>query len=227
MNGNATLFSIPNVCPSVVLPACPNLEYTSVPVLEPICEDLGLEAKGSTTKVPKNVVTPNQKGKAIIFDQAETPKHKGKGKGKGKPPLSEVDVRRSMRLKLINKGFKFSSSSCKDKNCLGYVAKPPTISPKVIKNLGSTFYGIDPTELTTSKLNAKPVANKKKRKAVKTKDDASTSQRNEDHDATSSQSSNNGATDPSTQMLRPFSFAHLLLSCQLETGLFLVGMLGE
>jgi hypothetical protein len=188
VNGNSTLFSIPNSCPSVVIPVCSNLELTSVPVLEPLCHDLDLDAEGSTSKASNTASTPKQQGKV-------TPKHKGKGKGKA--PLSEANVRRTMHLKLIHKGLKSTSSSCKDKNCLGCLAKPPTISPKVIRNLGASFCGINPAELTPAKLNAKPAA--KKKKTVRSKKPASSNQNNEDQAASSrSQSSKNGATDPST-----------------------------
>jgi hypothetical protein len=90
------------------------------------------------------------------------PKNKGNGKGKAKlkAPLSEADLRRSLRLKKIHKGFK--SSSCKDKNCLGCSSLPPTVSPKIIRNLGASFCGIDPQDLSPSKLNATHVQKKKK-----------------------------------------------------------------
>lgn len=91
-----------------------------------------------------------------------TPKNKGKGKGKAnlKAPLSEADVRRSLRLKKIHNGLK--SSPCKDKNYLGCSAVPPIISPKIIKNLGATFCGIDPNELSSTKVNVKPTQKKRK-----------------------------------------------------------------
>lgn len=144
-NGNATLFNLPNNCPNVTLSICSNFEHTSSVVLEPLDDEQDLNLGDNGLNFASNPVTPKQKGKA-----------------KMKPPLSKADVRRSQRLKLINKGFK--SSSYKDKICLGCSSTPPTISPKVIRNLGASFCGIDPNELTTSKLNAKPT---KKKKSVK------------------------------------------------------------
>ena len=94
LNGNATLFFIPHSCPQVDLQICSNFEHTSSAVLESLGEDLGLDTEGSNSKAPDNVTTPKN-----------TPKRKGKA------PLSEADVRRSMRLKLINKGFKSSPTS--------------------------------------------------------------------------------------------------------------------
>jgi len=98
-----------------------------------------------------------------------TPKNKGKGKMKA--PLSEADVRRSLRLKKINKGFK--SSSYKDKSYLDCSSKPLTISPKVIRNLGVTFCDISPEDLSPTKLNAKPV---KKKRTVSKKQTVSNTQ---------------------------------------------------
>lgn len=182
-NGNATLFSLPNSCPQVDLHACSNLELTSSAVLEPLCEELGLDTEDSS------------------FNFQATPKQTPKSRKKGKAPLSKADVRRSMRLKLIHKGFKSSPTSCKDKNCLGCSAKPPTISPKVIRNLGASFYGINPADLTNSKLNAKLVA-KKKKKTVKSKEAGpSSNQGSQDQAASSSShSSKNGVADPSSQL---------------------------
>jgi hypothetical protein len=69
-------------------------------------------------------------------------------------------VRRSLRIKKVNTGFK--TLACKDKNCLGCSAAPPIISPKVIRDLGASFCNIDPEELTDDKLNARPRQGKAK-----------------------------------------------------------------
>jgi hypothetical protein len=99
-----------------------------------------------------------------------TPK-KRKSRAKGKSPISEDEVRRSTRLKKQNKGFK---SSCKDRNCLGCSSTPPTISTKVIRNLGVSFCGINPEDLSEQKLSALPkkkiaVSQKKAQKKAKSK----------------------------------------------------------
>lgn len=93
---------------------------------------------------------------------------KGIKRGK-KLVVSEFEVRRSERLHILNKGFK--PSVCKDKNCLGYVTKPPLISPSVVHDLGTSFCKMDPNKLTDEKLHAKPAAKKvvSKPKAKKTK----------------------------------------------------------
>lgn len=149
-NGNGSLFSLPNECPSVVLSSCPNFERTSSVVLELIDEDQENELDS-----PAKLSTPKKR----------------KARTKGKAPISEEEVRRSTRLKKLNKGFK--STSCMDKNCLGCSSTPPTISSKVIRNLGATFCGINPADLTDQKLSAIPkkkvVVKKKVQKKTKSK----------------------------------------------------------
>lgn len=66
---------------------------------------------------------------------------------------------------MINKGFK--SSSCKDKNCVGCLASPPTISQHIIRDLGKTLCNIDPQELTEERLNAKSSKSKINKKKGK------------------------------------------------------------
>lgn len=222
MGCNATLFSLPNSIPDVVLSHCPNFEQSSFVVLELLGEDQELSPQ---PKAPTDPVTPKNK-------------RKGKGKAKLKAPLSEADVRRSLRLKKIHKGFK--SSSCKDKNCLDCSSMPPTVSPKIIRNLGAAFCGIDPQDLSPSKLNAKPV--QKKRKTVSKKKDGHTSGDNQassssGHGASSKsddaisiadQSSKEGAVHSSSQRHRGSIFClFIVYQCLTDHGLFLVGILGE
>jgi hypothetical protein len=71
-------------------------------------------------------------------------------------------------LKKQNKGFK--STYYKDKNC-GCSSTPPSISPKIIKNLGASFCGLDPADLTPEKLSAQP----SKKKTVGKEQEPSTS----------------------------------------------------
>lgn len=58
------------------------------------------------------------------------------------PIISEADVRRRLWIQKLNRGFK--SSSCKDRNCLGYSAMPPTISSSIIRDLGASCCNINP-----------------------------------------------------------------------------------
>lgn len=136
--GSSCVFSLPPNCPHFDHPVCPNFELSSSVVLEELDEDNIQETAPATT--PKRKRPQNSRAKVFA---------------------SEADLRRSLRLKKVNNGFK--SSSCKDKNCLGCSTKPPTISQHVIRNLGKAFCNIDPDELTDEKLSAKPAAAKKKK----------------------------------------------------------------
>jgi hypothetical protein len=49
----------------------------------------------------------------------------------------DTELRRSMRLKSQNMGFKLAG--CGRKNCLGCDLDPPSLSTKVIRNLGKKF----------------------------------------------------------------------------------------
>jgi len=132
-NGNGSLFSLPTECPTLSFTTCSTFEHTSSFVLELLEED--------------------QDSSIRTIEEISTPK-KRKGRAKGKAPICEDEVRRSTRLKKLNNGFK--SSSCKDRNCLGCSTNPPTISTKVIRNLGSSFCGLNPNDLSPTKLNAIP-----------------------------------------------------------------------
>jgi hypothetical protein len=72
--------------------------------------------------------------------------------------LSESELRRSLRIKKLHKGFKVSS--CKEKNCLGYTSYPPEISTSIIRDLGATFCNINLDDLSEENLNKKPASKK-------------------------------------------------------------------
>lgn len=69
-------------------------------------------------------------------------------------PLVESQVRRSTRVKGITKGYK--SDGCKDRNCIVCAAQPPSISSKVIINLGVNFCKVPIQELEDAALSKKP-----------------------------------------------------------------------
>lgn len=73
--------------------------------------------------------------------------------------IVDSSLRRSERQKGLNKGFK--ASSCRMKGCLGCLMDPPTLSPTVIRNLGSSFCSIDPALLTEDALGKKIIKKKK------------------------------------------------------------------
>lgn len=91
------------------------------------------------------------------------------------PILSESEVRHSSRLHGVNKGFK--PSSCKDKNCVGCVTKPPLMS--VVRELATTFCKLSDSELTDEKLMANPT---KKRVVGRPKKDKD-AKNHKDHNA--------------------------------------------
>lgn len=134
-SSNSTVFSLPSVYLDITLSACQNFEQTSFVVLEMIDDEDASDVMELLNSEPK-VVAPKKR----------------KTRAKGKALVSEDDVRRSTRLKMLRNGF--TSSSCKNKNCLGCSANPPAISRKVIRNLGTSFYDLDPEDLTLDKLNA-------------------------------------------------------------------------
>jgi len=93
-----------------------------------------------------------------LMDPSKQPNTPSKRRrtAKGKAVISEDDLRRSLRLKKVNKGFK--TSACKDKNCLGCSVYPPTISPAIIRNLGASFCNINPEDLSNENLQTAPAS---------------------------------------------------------------------
>jgi len=62
-------------------------------------------------------------------------------KARGKPVLVESELRRSPRIQNNKKGF--HSSVCKVKQCLGCESAPPSLSPKVIRNICTSLCDVD------------------------------------------------------------------------------------
>jgi hypothetical protein len=82
--------------------------------------------------------------------------------------LVDHDLRRSLRIKAYSTGFK--SSGCGRNNCLGCELDPPTLSSKIIKNLGEFFCKMDPTDakLKTSHTSNRAVTKKQNHKTETT-----------------------------------------------------------
>ena len=125
-----SLFYLPSSCRDVDFSICSSFEPTSSVILEDLEEDSNM-----------SLMDPSK--------QPNTPS-KRRRTAKGKAVISEDDLRRSLRLKKVNKGFK--TSACKDKNCLGCSVSPPTISPTIIRNLGASFCNINPEDLSDENL---------------------------------------------------------------------------
>jgi hypothetical protein len=68
-------------------------------------------------------------------------------------PVEDSQVRRSDRVKNGSNGFK--ASGCPKVNCISCNPNPPILPPKVIRNLGVQFCGLDPDDLSVEKLTQK------------------------------------------------------------------------
>ena len=84
----------------------------------------------------------------------------------------DSQVRRSERIKLVNKGFK--NSECTDRRCTS--CNPPTLSNKVIRSLGSQFCSLDQEELSENDLmkggnTRDPISKKKGKSSARDEDD--------------------------------------------------------
>jgi hypothetical protein len=66
--------------------------------------------------------------------------------------MVDTELRRSLRLKSQNTGFK--PAGCGRKNCLGCDMDPPSLSTKVIRNLGEHFCKVAPELMSDEALKA-------------------------------------------------------------------------
>ena len=93
-----------------------------------------------------------------VQEESLSPKRAPKGKtSKGRTPLVDNEVRRSPRIKLNNKGSK--PSGCLDKRFLACSPSPPTLSAKVIRNLGMQFCDMNPESLEDDVVKKKKMHN--------------------------------------------------------------------
>lgn len=126
------IFFIPNKCPSEKKIACIT-EIIDPEGTQGVEKNAGQEA----------AIQQNEK------EESCTPTARRK-RAKKTTPLSENDVRRSSRLKQLNNGFKPSSGGCK--SCFACLPSPPTLSSKVIKNLGVQFCKMNLEDLSDEAL---------------------------------------------------------------------------
>ncbi|KAF8703751.1 hypothetical protein HU200_031840 [Digitaria exilis] len=75
----------------------------------------------------------------------------------------ETEVRRSLRVRSSNDGFK--RSTCSQKGCLGCSASPPALSMKAIQKIGESICMITPATLSKEALKKKA----KERRPIGTK----------------------------------------------------------
>ncbi|CAL4886563.1 unnamed protein product [Urochloa decumbens] len=111
-------------------------------------------AKGKATLIELSPChSPQLEAIASAPSSPEAQKEKKKRKSSRPEVLLETEVRRSPRVRKLKNGYKHTS--CANKACLGCDTIPPSISPSVIKNLGTVFCKIEENKLTTEALRAK------------------------------------------------------------------------
>jgi hypothetical protein len=113
------LFAIPPKCPSEVELFCPQEVQAAMADRKgkAVIEDL-------TPSSSPTFYTEQVKGECSTV--------KKRKKQNKEEILVDTSVRRSLRVKKANNGFK--SKSCVDKNCLACDNEPPAISPSIIRN---------------------------------------------------------------------------------------------
>jgi hypothetical protein len=109
-------FALPRNCPSLAPPVC----SLSVATLE--------VTQGFLTPQAPRIQAEEQSFSTSVLH------HKKKGKNL---PLACSEVRRSARLKLLNKGYR--AKTCFDKNCLACAAIAPPVKKSVVRNLCHKF----------------------------------------------------------------------------------------
>jgi len=142
-------FEIPVSCPANSKPTCTIRELES--------DDASMASSVSPFGSPapelsdnSNTATP-EISPLLIAPSASTSKIKNKRKLL--VHLVDSDLRRSERVKKIQKGFK--GKSCLEKNCFNCSADPPTLTPKAIRSLGASFCNIKADVLSDDALLAK------------------------------------------------------------------------
>ncbi|CAL5091143.1 unnamed protein product [Urochloa decumbens] len=178
-------FSVPNKCPQVHNSFCNKKMPSILETIEEhpeeldeektdqMEEELNLPSFEQLVEELQSPVTPLEKMQTRISPSTgpwskELLDQVAKGKKVIDNELTGATVRHSYRQKAQKKGFR--TSPCPDKNCLGCSVQPPTISPSVIKNLGSSFCGIEPEKLTEQvPSKKKKVASPGGRKPIKKK----------------------------------------------------------
>lgn len=151
-DGNSYLFSLPKA-------------QSSVSISELCCsqdEDPSDENLVSGVPTPPVMVSDSSQASDAPFPSVIA---KGKGSNRG---ISESELRRSPRIHDQNKGFK--PSSCKNRNYLGCESKPPLISSSIVRELGTSFCKLKPSELIDEQLMAKPTKKRAVGRPRKSKD---------------------------------------------------------
>lgn len=99
-------------------------------------------------------------------------------KGKAVTPVTDSEVRRSLRVRNNNQGFKVST--CKSKNCIGCSSGPPTLSLDTIKEIGTGLCQLQEEELEESTLMGRNKQEPIGKKGKKSMDGGDSSPQDED-----------------------------------------------
>lgn len=139
-------FVIPKECPVNKRPCFFNNAFNDEEPETPVNSDTGTSL-GDVLRESEKAVVPYKKRRAA----------------KRLTPLVDTQVRRSERVLKNSNGFK--SSTCLSKKCFCCNPKPPTLSPKIIKNIAVQFCGMEDEEISDEALGqkrkkAQPVARK-------------------------------------------------------------------
>lgn len=153
-NNPKMTFTLPQQCP-----VKEDLRYTTS--ITEISDDADNQVNSEAHVIEKMVEDVNT-AEELQLTKISTPES-GQHKRKRKTistPIVASDVRRSGRLKEKLRGFR--SVHYLDKNYLGFSSTPPTLSTKIIKDLGKQFYRIATEDLSAEALAQSTRGNKAK-----------------------------------------------------------------
>lgn len=143
-------FLLPRTCPANATPMCSYIQEINYDMEHFNSDDekmKDIQESGTAHGIPQK-----QTIHAKDSSQTTSALHKQRKRWR-KLPVVDSDCRRSDRLKDISKGFK--RSSCPNKDCFACAGAPPTLSPKIIKDLGSKFCNMGPETLSEAALSSR------------------------------------------------------------------------
>lgn len=166
-------YLLPISCPSEVAPICSfnqissaGKNFNSEEEVEQVEPEEEVE-QDEPESMEIETTTPTKQYVATQTASESTPALHKHRKRQRQVPVVDTDYRRGDRVREINKRFR--RSSCPHRNCLVCDGAPPTLSPKIIKDLGATFCQIGPeilseAALSTTKAMKKAVEKKPSKK---------------------------------------------------------------
>ncbi|CAN6180256.1 unnamed protein product [Urochloa humidicola] len=158
-NQPAVLFSLPDKCPSkdpllclAKLPTEEDMVKELSPCSPPPASNSTSIKKGKEDSSPTTPTEPINLGNGIPSGPWSKAFLAQAMASKNHPAIVDTEVRRSVRKKEQLKGYKHAKSTCEDHNYLGCHKNPPILSPKVIRNLGGSFWKVEDEKLTEKAL---------------------------------------------------------------------------